>query len=199
MKKPSWACALILMYIVTLGGVYVLHVHAFPVDVILYSALVDAAIAACLCALVLMWWRRRMGLSNLEAGLLVLVWMLGGYAFAITVPTVLDRSLSFYILEKLQQRGGRIREDKMADIFVHEYIPEFRLMDVRMTEQRRSGTIVIHEGCVILTPWGARLARLSTLFRTHLLAKQRRLGGTYSDALTTPYAHSPQGAQGYEC
>lgn len=31
------------------------------------------------------------------------------YGFAISVPTVIDRSLSMYILEKLQQRGGGIQ------------------------------------------------------------------------------------------
>lgn len=34
--------------------------------------------------------------------LLTSYWLLAGYAFAISIPTVFDRCLSFYILEKIQ-------------------------------------------------------------------------------------------------
>jgi hypothetical protein len=34
--------------------------------------------------------------------LLTAYWLLAGYAFAISIPTVFDRCLSFYILEKIQ-------------------------------------------------------------------------------------------------
>ena len=142
---------------------------------------------------------RRLRLDGTHKFLLVALWLAGGFAFAITVPTVLDRSLSFYILEKLQQRGGAIRADAFPQVFTDEYMPEFRLVDVRLTEQEQSGTIVIENGCVRLTPRGQMLASFSRFFRQNLLPKHRLLAGEYTDALVDPFANSKTGTMGYEC
>lgn len=121
---------------------------------------------------------------------MLLIWGLLGYCFAISIPTVIDRSLSFYILEKLAQRGGGIRQDAMPDVFIKEYLPEHRLMDVRLTEQLESGTILIEGGCVKLTRKGARLAEASRYFRKNFLPKHRLLMGEYSADLTDPFRRS---------
>jgi len=118
------------------------------------------------------------------------IWLLIGYSLAISVPTVIDRSLSFYILEKIQQRGGGISQDRFEEVFTQEYVKEHRLVAVRLTEQLQSGTISIINGCVKLTPKGERLAGLSRFFRKNLLPKQRLLLGEYTDALTDPFEDS---------
>jgi len=123
---------------------------------------------------------------------------LAGYAIAIAGPTVLDRSLSFYILEKLQQRGGGIRLDRMDEVFRDEYMREHQLVLVRVTEQVQSGTIEVRDGCVLLTPSGRRLAGFSRWFRLNLLPRHRLLGTHYTDALTDPFRDSRSG-YGYEC
>jgi hypothetical protein len=197
-SKPVLAILLTIAYALLTLAFYLAHARWFPVDVVLYGALLDAALAAVVMAAVL-WLLARRRFSGLEAVLLVCVWILGGYAFAISGPTLLDRSLSFYILEKLQQRGGGIRADAIGDVFVTEYMPEFRLVDVRLTEQLESGTVVIEDGCVKLTPKGERLASLSRFIRTHLLPRHRLLAGEYTDALVDPFEHSPKGPMGYEC
>jgi hypothetical protein len=198
MKLRS-AAAITLIFIFTLLCVYLVHVWYFPVRVILYSAVGDALLAAAIVCGVCAYFRRRLPLSPFELLLLSVIWVLGGYAFAISGPAVLDRSLSFYILEKLQQRGGGIREDAFPEVFTEEYMPEFHLVDVRITEQLQSGTIVVADGCVRLTPYGKRLASLSLFVRRHLLAKHRLLAGVYTDALVDPYAASRKGPIGYEC
>lgn len=187
------------LFILLLLSTYVLHMRFFSVNVVFYSALVDAFIAMTLTSLVAYVLRFKLQVSGFEKLLLCMVWILGGYAFAISIPTVLDRSLSFYILEKLQQRGGGILEDSIDDVFVKEYLPEFRLVDVRLTEQLESGTIIIKNGCVILTPSGQRLAKFSRFFRLNLLPKKRLLAGEYTDALVDPFAYSIKGEMGYEC
>jgi len=178
------------LYIVVLLATYVLHARLLPVDVVLYSALGDAAVAAALCAVVI--WRMPW-FSLLEATerlLLVLVWLLGGYAYAISIPTVIDRSLSFYILEKLEQRGGGIRADAMERVITTEFMGEYRVTDARLTEQLASGTIEIRDGCVRLTPKGRRIAAFSSAFRANLLPRERLLMGEYSDDLTQPFRRS---------
>jgi hypothetical protein len=78
--------------------------------------------------------------ASFERAQLLVIMLLAGYALAISVPTVIDRSLSFYILEKLQQRGGGIRYAAFEQVFTQEYLKEHRLVDVRLTEQLESGT-----------------------------------------------------------
>jgi hypothetical protein len=170
---------------------YYIHVRFFKVGVVFYSALFDAVIASVLALIILnslKWFKVFTSFEKLQ---LLLIWLLMGYSFAISVPTVIDRSLSFYILEKLQQRGGGIKLVDFDQVFTKEYVKEHRLVDVRLTEQQQSGTIIIKDGCVKLTPWGQTLATSSRFFRNHFLPKQRLLMGTYSDDLTDPFRNSP--------
>lgn len=198
MKPIARALWLTLLYIALLLGIYALHVRYFRVDVVLYSSVFDAMLAAVLTVAIAVALKALREFSALERVLLLAVWLLGGYAFAISIPTVIDRSLSFYILEKLQQRGGAIRESAFREIFTHEYVEEHRLVDVRLTEQLESGTILINNGCVHLTEKGERLATASRGFRLNLLPKQRLLKGVYSDDLTDPFRNSATSAD-YTC
>ena len=178
--------------------VYVVHVRYVPVNVVFYSAILDDVLATGLTLLLLaaLGWLR--SFSRFEIVQMVCIWLLLGYSFAISVPTVIDRSLSFYILEKLQQRGGGIKLDAFDQVFTQEYVKEHRLMDVRLTEQQQSGTIVIRNGCVLLTDWGQTIATTSRYFRNHFLPKQRLLMGEYSDDLTDPFRNSVKRSD-YQC
>jgi hypothetical protein len=100
---------------------------------------------------------------------------------------VIDRSLSFYILEKIDQRGGGVLLSSIEDIIKDEYIKEHRLADVRLTEQLKSGTIAIEDGCIKLTDSGRLIVKFSNFFRKNLLPKKRLLMGTYTDVLTNPF------------
>jgi hypothetical protein len=179
-------------------AIYVVHVRYVPVNVVFYSAILDDVLATGLTLLVLaaIGWLR--SFSRFEIAQMVCIWLLLGYSFAISVPTVIDRSLSFYILEKLQQRGGGIKLDAFDQVFTQEYVKEHRLVDVRLTEQQQSGTIVIRNGCVLLTDWGQTIATTSRYFRNHFLPKQRLLMGEYSDDLTDPFRNSVKRSD-YQC
>ena len=187
-------------FAVVLLVVYTLHAWYFPVNVVLYSAVFDSFVATAICAALLFMLRPIRSVFSATAKILILaVWLLGGYAFAISVPTVLDRSLSFYILEKLDQRGGGILHGRFSQVFTQEYLTEYRLVDVRLTEQLESGTVVIEDGCVRLTSWGEQLASISRFLRQNWLPKQRLLAGTYSSQLTEPLKVQPNVRLGYEC
>lgn len=198
MNKYVRALLASIAFVAGLLLVYYIHMRFFAVNVVFYASIVDAVIATLLIGGSLYAGRWFRDFSRLELCQLVLIWLLGGYAFAISVPTVIDRSLSFYILEKLQQRGGGIREDAFHDVFTKEYVVEHHLMEIRLTEQLQSGTIVIDAGCVKLTPWGRHLAEFSRFYRKNLLPTHRLLMGTYTDALTDPFRNS-QMAEDYRC
>lgn len=179
-----------LFFLVTLLLIYWLHVTFFKVNVVFYSAIVDGVLAtlSAIIAVLLIKWLNVF--SFFEKAQLTLLWLLAGYAFAISVPTVIDRSLSFYTLEKLQQRGGGIQLSAFERVYANEYMKEHRLVDVRLTEQQQSGTIKIVDECVTLTEWGNFLATFSRYFRKHFLPKQRLLMGEYSNDLTDPFKSS---------
>lgn len=179
-------------FIILLVTVHAVHIANFRVNVVLYTSITDVLIATIICSIILFTTRYFQILSGFEKSLLILIWLLVGYALAISVPTVIDRSLSFYILEKIQQRGNGIRQDAFENIFKEEYIYEHRLVDVRITEQLESGTIVINNGCVLLTPKGEKIAFFSRYYRTHWLPRQRLLMGKYSSDLTDPFRNGIQ-------
>ncbi|WP_043692451.1 hypothetical protein [Luteibacter sp. 9133] len=178
------------VFVIGLLLTYYVHMRYFRVNVVFYAAILDAfiALAIVMASLVAFGWFK--SFTRLEMIQLGMIWLLGGYAFAISVPTVIDRSLSFYILEKLQQRGGGIRQDAFHDVFTEEYVREDHLVAVRLTEQLQSGTIKIDNGCVKLTPWGEKLATFSSFYRKRLLPTHRLLMGEYTDALTDPFRDS---------
>ena len=178
------------VYSLLLLFIYAFHVRYVPVDVVFYSAILDAVLATVLTAILIATVRWFKVFTRFETLQLCCIWLLLGYSFAISVPTVIDRSLSFYILEKLQQRGGGIKLDTFDQVFTQEYVKEHRLVDVRLTEQQQSGTVEIKDGCVKLTAWGQTIASGSRYFRTHFLPKQRLLMGKYSDDLTDPFRNS---------
>ena len=186
------------VYTLLLLVIYVLHVRYVAVNVVFYSAILDAVLATILTAALLATVRWFKVFTRFETLQLCCIWLLLGYSFAISVPTVIDRSLSFYILEKLQQRGGGIKLDAFDQVFTQEYVKEHRLVDVRLTEQQQSGTVEIKDGCVKLTAWGQTIASSSRYFRAHFLPKQRLLMGKYSDDLTDPFRNSVE-RMDYRC
>ena len=198
MRKFIETTVATIAFILILFIVYYIHVTYLRVNVVFYAAIADAFIAAALSTLLIYFSKFFSQLGGYEKFLLVTIWLLSGYAFAISVPTVLDRSLSFYILEKLQQRGGAIKADRMSDVFTQEYLKEHRLVDVRLTEQVQSGTLIIDNGCVRLTDKGKTIAAVSRFFRMNFLPKKRLLMGEYTDDLTNPFRNSVA-APDYTC
>jgi hypothetical protein len=183
---------LMLVFVIALMVIYVIHSWFFKVDVVFYSAIGDGVLAA-LVTLIVASTVKWFGIfSVFEKLQIFLICLLLGYAFAISVPTVIDRSLSMYILEKLQQRHGGIQLAAFDVVFKEEYMKEHRLVDIRLTEQRQSGTIVIENGCVKLTEWGHFVASTTTWIRQNLLPKNRLIGDGYSSDLTSPMRNSAE-------
>ena len=166
-----------------------IHFQNFTVNVILYACMWDAVIAAIIVMGAYIWLRLKSGpllatefaLTGIASFFLVLLYGVMG-------PTVVDRSLSIYLVQKVDQRGGAVAESSMHDIFVKEYLPEFGVVDVRLTEQLTSGTIKVEDGCVILTPKGVRVSRFVNWYRKALLPRKRNLMGVVTDQLTDPFA-----------
>lgn len=178
------------IFIFILASVYTIHVKFFRVDVIFYSAIFDGIIATLIMALII-YLNKFFSIFNLfEKFQMLIISLFMSYIFAISIPTVIDRSLSFYILEKLNQRGGSIMFSAFENIFKEEYLKEHRLVDIRLTEQKKSGTILIENDCVKLTEKGRKFVKFSLFFRNNFLPKERLIMGVYSDDLTNLFKNS---------
>jgi len=188
--KLTRVAAATALFVLLLGVIYYIHIAFFRINVVFYAAIADAVLATLFTGLAAFSITYFRPLSNFEKSQLLVIWLLAGYGFAISVPTVIDRSLSFYILEKIQQRGGGIKQNSFEEVFTKEYFKEGRVVDVRLTEQLESGTIIIKDGCVMLTEKGESIATIGRFFRQNLLPKKRLLMGEYSDDLTNPFRHS---------
>ena len=197
--KIRYALVSTLFFLAILFLIYYIHVTYLRVNIVFYASITDAMIAASLAGLILFTSSRFRLFNHFEKLQLLFIWVLVGYGLAISVPTVIDRSLSFYILEKLEQRGGGIKLNAFEEIFTKEYVKEHRLVDVRLTEQLESGTITINGECVKLTDKGRGLVKFSTMFRHNMLPKKRLLMGHYSDDLTDPLRKSDKNFVNYIC
>ncbi len=181
-----------LLFVLTLLAVNWAHFSLLPVDVVFYGALQDTAIAIVIAGLISWYGIFRRQVAPLVFFQQLVIFALLGYVFAITVPTVIDRSYSIYLLEKLQQYDGRLKQSAFDHAVTEEFMREHRLSDVRLTEQLESGTIRIENGCVVLTQRGQQVASFARWYRQHMLPGKRLLMGHYSDALTDPFRQPSQ-------
>lgn len=161
-----------------------IHFQYFPVSVILYDSVIDIVLSV---IIFLVWsvlgknvwrWSERLVIAMLGSSLALNI--------AIMVPTVIDRSLSIYILEKLNKRGGEISFKAWDALLKEEFFDEYKIVDIRMTEQINSGTVVVVDGCVKLTSKGHLIAEISSFYRRNFLPRHRDIMGEYSDALRDP-------------
>lgn len=178
------------LFFVSLLLCYYIYVNYFNVNVLFYDSVKLVVIVATLFFIIT--GTIFLFQSWYDKILQLVISVLFGYALVITFPTIIDRSLSFYFLEKLQQRGGGIQVSAFEDIFTQEYSKEHRLVDIRLTEQIQSGMLIIENDCVLLTRKGNRTASFSLWFRRHLLPKKRLLNNEYTDVLVNPFAKSTQ-------
>jgi len=188
-KVPS-IVLIVILFVVAFLVVNTLHFLFFPVRVVLYDSLLDAAFAGIMATICIVFLRGRFATTREEMALSLIIALLLSTLYALCIPTIIDRSLSVYLLEKLVQRGGSIRQDAFEDILKREWMAETQLVDARLTEALKSSTVTVENGCVRLTPRGRMIADFTRFYRTHLLPKKREIMGRLSDDLTDPFRKS---------
>ncbi|MFN0262961.1 hypothetical protein ACKTEK_03690 [Tepidamorphus sp. 3E244] len=81
------------------------------------------------------------------------------YAFHITLPTIVDRSISLYVLSRVDQHNGATL-DQMQSGFLDGYVSGYDAVCRRVDEQLGSGNIVYRDGRYVLTPTGKSILRV---------------------------------------
>lgn len=183
--KYLYSIGFLIFFIFLLIVIYTIYINQFNVNVLLYSSLFCVLISLTIATIFLFSIKVKY-VNFFEKILILIICALTGYTLVLSLPTVIDRSLSFYILEKLDQRGGGIKVDKMDIVFTKEYLKEHRLIDIRLTEQLKTKTVIIDKNCLRLTSKGKKVVRFSNIFRQYFLPKQRLIKDKYTDELISP-------------
>lgn len=146
------------------------------VDVVLYSAIGCGALAAAITGLLLGKASLFRCFNGFEKTLLTIIFALFSYILAISIPTIIDRSLSIYMLEKLADTPNGISKKEFSELVAHEYIESYHAVDIRLIEQLKSGTVLIDKDSrVYLTNEGEKIVKFSRFFKSYLLAKNRKI------------------------
>lgn len=156
--------------------IFKLHVSLIEIQVVLFASLTDALIASIILTSFVFLNKSSINkfFNTFEKIMIILVFALLSYIFSFSFPALIDRSLSFYILERLDESSLGIKYDRFDDLFIKDFSKKYHMIDVRLTEQLNSGTIYINENCVLLTDKGKIIASFSKAFRKYLLPQKNR-------------------------
>ena len=137
--------------------VYVAYIQSFGGSRLFYDGLVAilVGIAGVLTACLLIGHARARLVqprfySSLAAACLAV------YAFHITIPTIIDRSISLFILSRVDDRAGTTLEEMQAT-FLDGYVSDYDAVCRRVDEQLASGNIELRGERYVLTPNGSRI------------------------------------------
>ena len=172
--KYLYSIGFFIFFIFLLIIIYAIYINQFNVNVLLYSSLFCVLISLTIATIILFSIKVKY-VNFFEKILILIICALTGYSLVLSLPTVIDRSLSFYILEKLDQRGG-----------TKEYLKDHRLIDIRLTEQLKTKTVIIDKNCLRLTSKGKKVVLFSNIFRQYFLPRQRLIRDKYTDELISP-------------
>ncbi|WBQ16834.1 hypothetical protein [Sphingobium yanoikuyae] len=77
--------------------------------------------------------------------------------FLITFPVTFDRSITMFLLARIERQDGQLDARALGDVYTREYLGEMRQIDRRVEEQTMSGNIRVEQGRIHITPQGRRL------------------------------------------
>ena len=78
-------------------------------------------------------------------------------SFLITFPVTFDRSITMFLLARIEAQDGRLDALGLERVYVQEYLGDMRQIDRRIAEQSLSGNIRVEQGRIHITPQGRRL------------------------------------------
>ena len=78
-------------------------------------------------------------------------------SFLIVFPVTFDRSITMFLLARIERQDGQLDARGLEQVFVRQYLGDLRQIDRRIAEQSLSGTIRVERGRIHITPQGRRL------------------------------------------
>lgn len=91
---------------------------------------------------------------------IIIIIFLSGFIWSITVPTIVDRSLSIFLLRSVEKNNNSgIKLSTLEKNIIH-YINEYKVLDVRINEQLKSGNIKVINEKIYISNQGKLLLNL---------------------------------------
>ena len=155
---------LMLIYATVLVSAFLLYLAlvASPllghVPTLFYRGVALAIVAAALLALAL--WLAARRLLNLDLATIVGAVALSlafNISFLIVFPVTFDRSITMFLLARVERDDGRLDSRSLERLYVREYLGDMRQIDRRVAEQSVSGNIRVVDGRIYITAQGRQL------------------------------------------
>lgn len=167
---------LALIYLLVLAGGFLLYLAliASPllgaIPMLFYRGVLIAFIGALLLGLLLAIAGRRAPALDLSTGVGAVALSLAfNISFLIVFPVTFDRSITMFLLARIERQDGQLTPPMLENVFIREYLGDLRQIDRRVSEQTLSGNIAQRDdGRIALTPQGRRL-----------LSSARQIGGWF--------------------
>ncbi len=152
-------CLLALVFMIVFLVLFTLDRQIFERPIIFYDALFCIGLTAVLIivlyiAYVVYKRPRKLGIFRHTPAALA-VFVLAAYSFSITVPALIERSISLFIVSQVAatgQQGVSLKE--LQDVFYSDYILRNEAIPKRLEEQALSGNLTIVDGKYVATRRG---------------------------------------------
>lgn len=174
MKTLHILIQLAFSYLATLAAGFLLYLLLIrspllsDLDILFYRGVMIAALAAMLmgvAGLVATQWVR-VALPTLVGAIALSLSF--NLCFLITFPVTFDRSITMFLLARIERNDGKLDASGLEQLYIREYLHDMRQIDRRIAEQSLSGNLRVSNGRIFLTPQGHSL-----------LTYARRVGGWF--------------------
>ncbi|AMK24023.1 MULTISPECIES: hypothetical protein [unclassified Sphingobium] len=165
---------LVLAYALTMAIGFLLYIGLIrspllsDVGILFYRGIIIAGLAALLMLIAGLLLRHRLRLDHPTLVGAIALSLSFNICFLITFPVTFDRSITMFLLARIERHDGALDTARLEQLYVREYLGDMRQIDRRVAEQTLSGNIRIDQGRIHITPQGRRL-----------LAGGRMIGGWF--------------------
>ena len=127
------------------------------IDILFYRGLLLAGVAALILALLAIPLARQWPQLDLSTGIGAVALSLAfNICFLIVIPVTIDRSVTVFLLSRIEASPQAMDEPALRERFIREYLGEMQQVQRRIDEQGKSGNISVDAaGKVHITPQGA--------------------------------------------
>lgn len=134
---------------------------ASSITILFYRGVVLAGLVAVIIGITGAWLGRRLRDPSLAISAAAVSLSLN-LCFLVLLPVTVDRSVTVYLLSRVEQEPSGIAPPLLERVFIDGYVRDMHAIDRRIDEQRRSGNISVGtDGKIRLTAQGRRFITLS--------------------------------------
>jgi glucan phosphoethanolaminetransferase (alkaline phosphatase superfamily) len=150
-----------------------IHFQFFYPKVILYSLILDIIITVLIILIILFLFNRSFYFSKnlLLTFFFIFAITQSLIVYSLVIPTVVDRSLSIYLLNYLKNNKP-LKMSELTKIAQDNYIVDMQVIETRVNEQLATGSIIVNNDEITLTNKGKKLLLIFSFVKKYLLPKK---------------------------